>query len=324
MSVQKSPVLILCLLVATACAASAATSLGIGNNEVSTIPTGMFAGLFHWINSQQKEFYRAMTGALKAMRDDGAMPWPLIGLSFAYGVLHAAGPGHGKAVIASYMVANETALKRGILLSFVSAFLQAFSAIVIIGIAFLVLRGTSYKLSDATQIFEIASFAAIAGFGAWLLWSKIFQTNRSAAHAVHNHNQHDHAHHAPTRAPVCDTCGHSHAPDPQAVTKNFNWKTASAAVFAVGLRPCSGALIVLTFALLNGLYLGGVLSVLAMAFGTALTVSAFATVAVTAKNLALKYTNATSSNTISRWIEIGGAALVLILGLSLLGASLSA
>ena len=59
------------------------------------------------------------------MRTDGSKMWLLVGLSFAYGIFHAAGPGHGKAVISSYMLANEVALRRGILLSFVSAFLQA-------------------------------------------------------------------------------------------------------------------------------------------------------------------------------------------------------
>ena len=72
-----------------------------------------------------------MTGALKDMREN---PWAastLVGLSFAYGVFHAAGPGHGKAVISSYMLANEVALRRGVMLSFVSAFLQAATAIVV-------------------------------------------------------------------------------------------------------------------------------------------------------------------------------------------------
>jgi nickel/cobalt transporter (NicO) family protein len=310
--------------------AYAASSLGIGNNEVATQPTGMFAGVFHWINTQQKEFYRAMTDALKGMRDDGAMPWLLIGLSFSYGVLHAAGPGHGKAVISSYMLANETTLKRGIILSFVSAFLQALSALLIIGLAFLILRDTSYKMSDATRIFEIGSFAAITIFGAWLLRAKIFEKGHSQVHAHdhshnhdHDHDHHGHAKHVHAGDEVCQTCGHSHVPDPQIIAKEFSWKTATTAVVAVGIRPCSGALIVLTFAVLNGLYLGGIFSVLAMALGTAITVSTLATVAVLAKNLALKYTKATSAGRVMRGIEIGGAALVFLLGLTLLSAALT-
>ena len=158
------------LLLVAAGAASAQSSLGIGSNEVSIEPTGgVFAHFFLWVSEMQRSFYREMTGALKAMRDDGSAVWLLAGLSFAYGIFHAAGPGHGKAVISSYMLANETLLRRGVILSFVSAMLQAVSAIVLVSVAFLVLRGTSIKMTDATWFMEAASYALIALFGFWLL-----------------------------------------------------------------------------------------------------------------------------------------------------------
>lgn len=107
--------------------------------------------------------------------------------------------------------------------------------------------------------------------------------------------------------------------------EQFDWRTAWSAVAAVGIRPCSGALIVLSFALLNGLWLAGILSVLGMALGTAITVSALATLAVTAKNWAvLMAGDGRLGNTIHTVIEIGGAAFVFLLGLLLLSASLSA
>jgi nickel/cobalt exporter len=106
----------------------------------------------------------------------------------------------------------------------------------------------------------------------------------------------------------------------------FDWRTAWSAVAAVGLRPCSGALIVLTFAFLNGLWVGGILSVLAMAVGTGITVALLATIAVTAKNVAVKLAGADGpvGAGIHTAIEIGGAAFVLIVGLLLLSASLMA
>lgn len=325
--------LALLLLLGSVAMATAGSSLGIGSNEVALQPHGIFGGFFGWINGQQKEFYRAMTGALKAMRDDGSKAWLLVGLSFAYGIFHAAGPGHGKAVISSYMVANEVTLRRGILLSFISAFLQAGSALIIVGMAFLVLRGTTISMDDATHALEVASFAMITAFGAYLLWTKIFKKGHSSIHVHvhdencnhgygHNHEAAGHNHHAKSEF-ACDTCGHVHAPDPQMIAREFNWRTASTAVFAVGLRPCSGALIILTFAILNGLYVGGIMSVLAMALGTAIMVSTLATLAVTAKNVAMRYTNADSSGRIHRAIEILGAGLVFVLGLTLLMASLN-
>ncbi|MCX7304812.1 MAG: nickel/cobalt transporter [Hyphomicrobiales bacterium] len=363
-----------------------ASSLGIGTNEATIPSTGLFGGWLNWINVQQQQFYRSLTGAMKAMRDDGSRLWVLVGLSFAYGIFHAAGPGHGKAVISSYMLANEVALRRGVMLSFVSAFLQALTAILMMALVFLVLRGTSVSMTDATWFLEVASYVMITLFGAWLLWQKaghrlagLFGANPahslSAAHAhaghshaghshaghghshshAHSHAAHGHAHshaeahsghdhghdhhgHAPhshglhahshqshAGIEVCETCGHSHAPDPAMLSGDrFSWRTAWSAVVAVGLRPCSGALIVLTFAFVNGLWVGGVLSVFAMATGTAITVSALATTAVLAKNWAVAYAgDGRLGNRVHATIEIGGAALVFILGLLLLSASLA-
>lgn len=352
--------------------AHAQSSLGIGTNDTITPTPGYFGELMQWINAHQQAFYRSLTGALKAMREDGSKLWLLVGLSFAYGVFHAAGPGHGKAVISSYMLANEVALRRGVMLSFVSAFLQALTAIVLMGAVFLLLRGTAVRMTDAAWFLEIASYAAIAAFGAWLLWQKLAPRLRSwfglapahslsAAHAhdhghahahahhhvhahhhdhaprshdhgghgrhEHDHHGHDHhAHHHHGPGEVCATCGHSHAPDPATLGGDrFDWRTAWSAVAAVGIRPCSGALIVLTFAFLNGLWLGGILSVLAMAVGTGITVAVLATLAVTAKNWAVALAgDGRVGNAVHATIEIGGAAMVMVLGLVLLAASLSA
>ena len=276
------------------------------------------------------------------MRQDGSKLWLLIGLSFLYGIFHAAGPGHGKAVISSYMLANEVALRRGILLSFISAFLQAVTAIVVMLLAYFVLRGTSVSMTDTAWFLEIASYAFVTAFGAWLLWRKLGPSltrlfgaapaySLSAAHAGHVHHAHDHHdhgghhhHHGPGE--VCETCGHSHAPDPTLLSGDrFDWRTAWTAVAAVGIRPCSGALIVLSFAFLNGLWAGGILSVLAMAVGTAITVSILATLAVTAKDWAVALAgNGRLGNRVHSAIEIGGAALVFLFGLILLTASLGA
>jgi ABC-type nickel/cobalt efflux system permease component RcnA len=325
--------------------AHAQSSLGIGTNEAMVPSTGLFASWMNWINLQQQSFYRSLTGALKAMRDDGGQMWLLVGLSFAYGIFHAAGPGHGKAVISSYMLANEVALRRGIMLSFVSAFLQALTAIAMMAALFLLLRGSSISMTNATWFMEVTSYALITAFGAWLLWRKAAPLLRrqpihslSAAHAHghhddhhhhdHGHQHHGHDHHDHDHGPgeVCSSCGHSHAPDPTLISGDrFSWKSAWAAVGAVGLRPCSGALIVLTFAFLNGLWAGGVLSVFAMALGTAITVSALATLAVTAKNWAVAIAgDGRAGNRVHTTIEIAGAGMVFVLGLLLLAASLSA
>ncbi len=333
--------------------AFAASPLGIGTAEPSFQTTGPFGGILSIINAEQQTFYRALTDALKAMRTD---PWALsslVGLSFAYGVFHAAGPGHGKAVISSYMIANETELKRGIVISFASSFMQGGVAVLLVSAAWLVLRGTSVSLTDATNMFELLSFAAIIAFGCWLLFRKTRSLTRPSrkvmapavmapavmaiaggpavnAHFPHNHDhgRHHHALHSHSHAEgvVCSSCGHVHAPSLETLKgSSFNIREAWSAIMAVGLRPCSGALLVLTFSLLNGLYLGGFLSVVAMSFGTALTVSLLATLAVTAKDFALRFSGTGSTGVwVGNAIEIFGALLVIALGTTLLLAALQA
>ncbi|UJW74696.1 nickel/cobalt transporter [Rhizobium sp. SL42] len=354
-------------LVLAAGFAHAASPLGVGTAEPSFQPSGPFAGWLVWINTHQQAFYRALTGSLKAMRDD---PWQLtglIGLSFAYGIFHAAGPGHGKAVISSYLLANEVELRRGIVISFASAFLQAAVAIGVVALAYLALRGTTISMTDATQALEIGSYAMIILFGTWLLVRKVRTMLRQTsplpasvsaslfdspvpATGIENSalpslfapapNSAPRAKAAPSRfvaqaiahdhdalAPgsVCTECGIAHVPDPKMLSgQRFDLRAAWAAIIAVGLRPCSGALLVMTFALLNGLYLGGVLSVLAMALGTAITVSVLASLAVGAKAMAIRLSGPQSAKAhhVSAAIEIGGALVVILLGAVLLAAAL--
>jgi nickel/cobalt transporter (NicO) family protein len=342
----KSCVLAACCVLALASIAHAQSSLGIGSNEVAPAPAS--SGFFGWIYSEQQRFFRELQSALRAIRDDGwAAGLGLLGLSFAYGIFHAAGPGHGKAVISSYMLANDVALKRGIALSFASSIAQAISALVIVGAFYVVLRGAAVSMTNATWALEMASYALIALFGALILWRKTFgapsnfATKASATH-VHgpdcNHPillNFEPAGMAMAGASlsrsgaaqssfVCETCGHSHAPDPSQLTaQNMSLSDAWAIILAVGIRPCSGAIVVLSFALLNGLYAAGIASVFVMALGTAITVSALAAIAVYSKGLATRLSGAHSS-WVGRAIEIFGALLVMTLGLGLLYASLTA
>ncbi|MBN9044301.1 MAG: nickel/cobalt transporter [Rhizobiales bacterium] len=354
-------------LAAMAAHAYAQSSLGIGANEAALEPTGPFAHIILWINEQQRNFYLAMTGALKAMRDD---PWQasvLIGLSFIYGIFHAVGPGHGKAVISSYMIASETALRRGIFLSFVSSLLQAFMAIAVVALAWLVLRGTGISMGRTAGWMETASFALVLFFGLWLLtrklpllfrrrdktptavsalfgpaapqpsatapsteWRGIAQKGKGTARlnyrpATATAADRGMDHIFIGTGDVCAACGGAHIADPAALGGDaMDWKAAWSAIVAVGLRPCSGALIVLTFALLNGLLAGGLISVFAMALGTFITVAALATLAVTAKNAALRLAGGrVMSGRLRALIEVLAALFITLTGALLLSASLA-
>ena len=311
-----------------------------------------------WIYAQQAAFYKSLTGIVKEAKEDGSAVWLLMGLSFLYGIFNAAGPGHGKVVISSYVLANEQSAKRGMIISFLAAFLQGVVAVVLIGAAVFVFNLTSFAVTEATHWFERASYALIALLGVYLLWQKgvqpylksktVLVTNvgpivhdagcdhhdahahhhhdhshshdHAHNHDHHSHDHHGHAHHHHDHDHECG-CG-GHAVDPSTMQDPLSLRSAWAAIVSVGLRPCSGALIVLVFASAQGLFLVGVASTFAMALGTAITVTTLATIALWAKGLATRYlTISGSSGWMFKSVELFGASLVFLLGITLLAAS---
>jgi nickel/cobalt transporter (NicO) family protein len=299
----------------------------VGANEGSA--GGAHGAIMGWIIVQEAGFYRLLSGAIRAAKQSGAVAWGLAGLSLAYGIFHAAGPGHGKMVIASYMLANERALRRGLVIAFGAALLQGFSAVSIVGIGAIVFQATAKHMTAAASAVEIASYAGIAVLGGALVYVKgaaLLSAWRAApalavaaggkagafraADCAENHV------HGPG-------CAHFHAPDPRTLGAGFSWKSALLTMMAAGSRPCSGAILVLVFALAQGIFSAGVFAVAAMSLGTAITTAALASAAVLAKNAAVKYSKAGSRQALiaGRLFEAGAALAVLGLGLVLLFAA---
>ena len=88
-----------------------------------------------WLLGMESRFYLQLTHAVRLTKESAAGAAGLVGLSFAYGVFHAAGPGHGKAVLTSYMLSNEVALRRGLVIALLAAILQGLVATAVVGIA---------------------------------------------------------------------------------------------------------------------------------------------------------------------------------------------
>ena len=260
----------------------------------------------------------------------------LVAVSFAYGVLHAAGPGHGKAVISSYVLADGQTVRRGILLSFMAALIQALSALVLVAVLILVLRSTGLQMKAMETWLETLSWGFVAVVGAWLLYYQLRSAfapahahahthDHGGDHSHHHDHHHSHDHHNHHHQSAgCEVC--AHLPAPSQLKGDWSWKRAFALAFAVGIRPCTGAILVLVFAIGQGLWWAGVLSTLAMALGTAITVSALATMAVGSRELAKRLAGSGGS---SKWVDrvqvaagVGGASLVLVLGIAFFWASL--
>ena len=297
-------------------------------------------GIVGWLLAKQSEFYREISATIRAARSDGSAVWTLLAISFAYGIFHAAGPGHGKAVISSYLIANQETARRGIALSFASAMLQSFVAVAVVAVGAWALNATAKTMCNAEKTIEIASYALIAAFGARLVWAKAGAFIRAlqasqpvpamavAAHHHHDgdHHHHDHGHHHDHDHVHDEHCGHSHGPEPADLAGPGGWRRGLAAIFSVGLRPCSGAILVLVFALAQGLFWAGIAATFLMGIGTAITVAAIAVVAVSARGVArrLSGTRDGGGALIMRAIEFGAAGLVLLFGLGLLFGYLAA
>jgi nickel/cobalt transporter (NicO) family protein len=304
-------------------------------------------GFLGWIATQQASFYQSLTAALSQLKTDWNAFWVLGGLSFLYGVFHAAGPGHGKLVISSYLLANERQVRRGIGLSFAAAFMQSAVAIVFVGVAAAILGLSSVAMGAMVGWVEIAAYSLVMLLGLWLIARKLFGWGHSHAHDdTHEHgggdahgrlpgdphfghdhgpegHAHDHGHHH--HDDHHDHTEHAHLHVVPAEATRGDWREQLGVVLAVGLRPCSGALVVLVFALSQGILIAGIVAVLLMGLGTAITVSVLAAIAVYAKDVARRLAGGSGvfANALVWWAELAGAVIVFAFGAVMVLASLS-
>ncbi len=304
--------------------------------------SGPLGRVFAWVLDKQQTLQRTLAMSVKGLKTDnpigGALT--LAGLSFLYGILHAVGPGHGKTIISSYVVANEETARRGVIISFIAAAMQAFTAVALVGLLLFGLNASGLQINAWSNHLESVSYAMIALLGLYLLVTQLLRLWRRfhdgpAAQAsesnpghdhgnhgdthdhAHGHNAHAHHHHAHSEA--CD-----HIVDARQLAGPFSWRKVMAVVLSVGIRPCTGAILVLVFAVTQGLFWAGVAATFAMAFGTAITVAVLATLALGSRELALKLggNNAAWTNVVWTSCAMGGAVVIFLFGLLLFLASL--
>jgi len=281
--------------------------------EAYAAEPNLWAELVHYIRTQQQSFHRELAGAIRAIQTGGLYAvWGMISLSFLYGIFHAAGPGHGKAIISTYLLSRESKLKQGVFLSFSAAFLQGITAIVLVEIIAGVLNFTNREVQGFTPYLGQFSFLLITLIGLMLIKraTSMFLQQRKAHHHDHHHDP-DHN---------CESCGHSHSFNPDELAEKTNMKEVIGLVFSVGIRPCSGSVLVLIFAELIALRWAGIASVFAISLGTAITVSFLAILAICFRKFALMIAEKQDSNllkSLSQGTVLIGGLIITLLGLSL-------
>lgn len=288
-----------------------------------------------WARDKQRNFYMKLSGVIRSIARDSSIEagWTLVLISFLYGVFHAAGPGHGKAVISGWLLATRNDLRRGIIIAGMSSMFQALTAIAIVGGLLFFVTSAASLARDVAGFLESVSYLMIAGVGLYLVWTALSSARASVAPApvaaapagvttrVHDGFTFeaivppaplpaDHVH-----GPDCG-CGHAHLPQATEVRGDWSWSKAVTLSLAIGLRPCSGALLVLMFSWGIGIFWAGILSTLAMGVGVFLTISAIASVAVFAKSAARRYSRL-GSQTLERVVMV--VRLVVGLGIAGLG-----
>ena len=225
--------------------------------------------------------------------------------AFLYGIVHALGPGHGKMVIGSYFLARRGQLAHGVAMSVTAALAQALSAIILVGLLAIVLDIRSAAIMDEASTIQMISYGAIIVIGLWMAYGVI--TGHAHAHRQgpaddHRHDHHDYGHVLERR--VRNT-----------TSRRQLWHLLLTGG-AVGLRPCSGAILVLLFSLANGIIAIGIVATFAIAAGVAVTVTT-----VSLGSLGLRHAAATVGGRTARIAErgytavaLGGALLIVLFG----------
>jgi nickel/cobalt exporter len=261
----------------------------------------------------------------RLLHQQALTPWMIaaaIGIAFALGAAHALTPGHGKTIVAAYLVGSRGTLKHAAFLGGMVTLTHTIT-VFLLGIATLFLFHYVVP-QNVTQVLGAISGLSIVAIGGWMLYKRL----RGAGHAhshdhghshVHDHgHDHDHGHghdhhheHTHSHGPG----GHTHMPD------EISWSGLAALGASGGLVPCESALVLLLTAIALRRVGLGLLLLVSFSLGLALVLMGIGVLVIYAKNLLPGGGNA-SGNPFFRWMPVASAAVVMVLGIIMTGVSL--
>ena len=270
---------------------------------------GLFEGVADFLMDFQRRANAEVSfhmNAIERGEDFGAFLLALA-VAFAYGAVHALGPGHGKFVIVSYFLGRETQVMRGVVMAVQIAVVHVIAAIVIVWLADLVLRGGfGLGLSDVPGV-RAASFLIIVGIGVYMLYQAVRASLRARAHRTHEHehghphgHEHSHGHH--------HRHGHSHGGRAE----------GGILALAAGMVPCPGAVLIMLYAVANDMIYPGSLLVAAMSLGIGSSICVLGVGAILARQAAMRVmerSGGSRTNALRHGMNYAGAALVTLVGL---------
>lgn len=297
MRIRLASLLLLFALLAGAVPAAAAPLPGAAPSGETLSPAAVpepLRGLVQGFNRLQADASREMNRQLRAFRDQGSAAaglWLCL-IGFAYGVLHAAGPGHGKLVVSSYFLARRARVMHGLTLAATAALGQALAAILLVGIPVLALDMGRAAVLEQSRVLELVSYGVMTALGVVML-----VRGRRHADCCGPDHSHDHNHHHHGKAPR-------------------DGRAFGLLALAVGCRPCTGAVILLLFAAANDIAIMGMVAVLAMAAGVTITTSAagLAGMALRTAVTAASGRRAATLATVERVLSVGSSLFITAAG----------
>jgi nickel/cobalt transporter (NicO) family protein len=298
--------------------------------STGTVGSGFWAnGIWAELAKLQRGLNSSISGEFKVVRDTGSHSAIaiILGIAFLYGVLHAAGPGHGKSVVAAYFVANQARWTSGVVMGGLISLIQGLFAIVMVFLFSLLLNWKQFEIQDRGALVEFVSYGLIVLLGGAMLYRAIANKGCGHDHGLptstathrhdhhghdhhdhghydhghHDHGHHDHGHPLQARTAVA-ACGHVHGPvalDPKLI-------------LAAGLTPCPSAFLILFFALANGVLGIGVIAVLALSVGMGMTVSGIGVLSIIGRGFLTRVFGGSgrSGERLERVLSIAGSVLI--------------
>lgn len=231
--------------------------------------------------------------SLKEQQDSAA--FYLMWLSFLYGIIHSVGPGHGKVIVTTFLATNPGKFKQGLMVTFLAAFMQALVAIALVTCLLIVFDRSVHDLNMQIALLIKFSFIIIGCLGVFLIIKAIKNFIKNKEHASHEFS-------------------------PTQLNKAVSIKSYLIIIISVGIRPCTGAIMVLVLARMLKIYHYGVISSLLMALGTAITTSTLAVLTISGKKIIKKYMDCSTSNfeKFSAGLQFVGGGLLVLFSLILL------
>lgn len=241
-----------------------------------------------------------------------------LALAFLLGAAHALTPGHGKTIVAAYLVGSRGTMRHAVFLGAMVTFTHTIAVFALGLITLFLFR--SVVPERITAILGAVSGLSIVAIGAWTMYKRLRPQHRVHAHYHHRPHDHQHAHqhgdehhHGHTHSHAHG--GHTHVPD------EISWAGLFALGAGGGLVPCESALLLLLGAIAIGRVGFGLLLLLSFSLGLAMVLMAIGVIVLYAKSL-LPERNRGAGSPFFRWAPVASSAVVVCIGFLMTAVSL--